>query len=461
MIKPNVMIQKSILVIVLTVALVTSCQKEKKADQWIDIFNGKDLAGWKANENSESFKVENGEIIINGNRSHLFYVGDGNEPVDIKNFELSADVMTHPLANSGIYFRTSYQDEGWPEKGYEVQVNNTHIGEGDYIELKKSASLYGVRNVYKAFAKDNTWYHTNIRVVGNHIQVRLDSVLTVDYYEPKESGKQQSGTIALQGHDPGSTVHFKNIRLKILPENSDTSFTNEDKGFPQVTKMQGEQFAFLDMNIKTSGDFNIDKALAEFYSTGINLGLVADETNANDFINKYKNHPVFLGLKLNQSEDTKIDRGQFDYVIGEITTFQNKAGNTVDIHSEEEIRNLQTFMDEYVAAIVSELNSGVLNIWASPTLLPSSLSKDYNKLWTKERMVKVIEAARNNGVAIEINNATKLPGIDFLKLAKEHGCQFTNTGIYVNNKMTVPDYFLEVVEQCGLGYKDIYIPQIQ
>jgi hypothetical protein len=152
--------------ILLILILFNSCQKETKVNQWIDLFNGKDLSGWKANETPASFKVENGEIVINGNRSHLFYVGDGDEPIDIKNFELSADIMTFPKANSGIYFRTTYQEEGWPEKGYEVQVNNTHPGGGDYKELKKSASLYSVRNVYKAFAKDSTWYNTTIRVVG-------------------------------------------------------------------------------------------------------------------------------------------------------------------------------------------------------------------------------------------------------------------------------------------------------
>jgi hypothetical protein len=83
---------------------------------------------------------------------------------------------------------------------------------------------------------------------------------------------------------------------------------------------------------------------------------------------------------------------------------------------------------------------------------------DYDKLWTKDRMMKVIEAAKNNGIAIEINNVSHLPPIDFLKLAKEQGCQFTNTGIYVNNKMTTPGYFLEAIETCGLNYKDIYIP---
>lgn len=450
--------QQSLSTFVLIVILFNSCQKETKVDQWQKLFNGKDLSGWKANEDPSSFKVENGEIIAHGNRSHLFYVGDGNEPVDIKNFELSAEIMTLPKANSGIYFHTTWQEEGWPEKGYEVQVNNTHPGGGDYKELKKSASLYGVRNVYKAFAKDNTWYTTSIRVVGNHIQVRLDSILTVDYYEPKAQGRQQSGTLAIQGHDPESTVHFKNIRLRILPESLSPDDEKEDLGIPQVTEKQGDQFAFIDMNVPVGANFNLENALSAFYSTGINLGLVVNEGDANEFLSRYKNYPVLLGLNVDLYEDTVHDKGAFDYTIGEINSFKDKSGKIIDLHSEEKVGNVQSFMDEYVAAIVNKLNTGNLDIWASPTLLPSSLMNNYDKLWTKDRMMKVVEAAKNNGVAIEINNAIRLPHMDFLKLAKEHGCQFTNTGIYLNSKMTTPDYFLEVIETCSLMYKDIYIP---
>ena len=92
---------------------------------WISMFNGKDLAGWKANEKPGSFKVEDGAIVVNGPRSHAFYVGDEGK-AEFKDFHLKADVMTMPNSNSGIYFHTRFLDEGWPDRGYEAQVNNTY-----------------------------------------------------------------------------------------------------------------------------------------------------------------------------------------------------------------------------------------------------------------------------------------------------------------------------------------------
>src|SRR5688572_13966125 len=99
--------------ITILIFVLASCTSENKKDAWISLFNGKDLAGWEANENPGSFKVVDSMIVANGLRSHLFYVGDGKERAHFKNFELSMDVMTHHLANSGLYFHTAHQNEGW------------------------------------------------------------------------------------------------------------------------------------------------------------------------------------------------------------------------------------------------------------------------------------------------------------------------------------------------------------
>ena len=92
------------------------------------LFNGKDLTGWtKAKENETSFEVKEGSIVANGKRCHLYYTGpvSGKAP-SFKNFELKVDVMTRAVSNGGIYFHTAYQELSWPEKGFEVQVNNSH-----------------------------------------------------------------------------------------------------------------------------------------------------------------------------------------------------------------------------------------------------------------------------------------------------------------------------------------------
>jgi hypothetical protein len=185
-------------------------------DGWVSLFNGKNLDGWKASENKDSWSVEDGKIVCDGPRSHLFYVGD-EKP--FKNFEFQAEVMTTPGSNSGIYFHTKYQETGWPKFGHEAQVNITH---GD---PKKSGSLYGTVDVSNPPAKDNEWHTQTVIVRGQQIVIKINDTTVVDYQEPEDkkpfSGDFErrlgSGTFALQAHDPKSKVYFKNLKVKRLP----------------------------------------------------------------------------------------------------------------------------------------------------------------------------------------------------------------------------------------------------
>src|SRR5262245_23778390 len=88
------------------------------------LFDGKTFSGWKmAEENQETWSIQDGAFVAHGTRCHLYYVGDEKPFV---NFELKVDVLTEPGSNGGIYIHTEYQPTSWPKKGFEVQVNQTH-----------------------------------------------------------------------------------------------------------------------------------------------------------------------------------------------------------------------------------------------------------------------------------------------------------------------------------------------
>lgn len=202
-------------VILLAVAALALGQAQTQEKGFKTIFDGKSFNGWKmADENQTAWKVENGAIVANGSRSHLYYVGDEKPFV---NFELKIDAMTEPGSNGGIYIHTAYQALGWPKQGYEVQVNQTHT------DWRKTGSLYGVQDVRENFAKDNEWYSYHIIVKGKHITIKVNDKVAVDWEEPadRKPGADftrilDKGTIALQAHDPKSVIRYKNIRIKRL-----------------------------------------------------------------------------------------------------------------------------------------------------------------------------------------------------------------------------------------------------
>jgi hypothetical protein len=202
--------------------LLSACSNIKKATTdagWIPLFDGTSLNGWQASENPSTFKVDSGMIIVHGPRAHLFYTGTLQRG-DFKNFELKARLMTTPGSNSGLFFHTAYQQEGWPAKGYEVQVNQTHT------DWRKTGSLYAVQDVKETYVKDNEWYTEHIIVQGKRITVKINDRTVVDYTEPDSvsqniplAGKRlSSGTFALQGHDPASKVYYKEVLVKPLPD---------------------------------------------------------------------------------------------------------------------------------------------------------------------------------------------------------------------------------------------------
>ncbi len=209
----------------LLLLLALACTTAKPAtaaaattDGWVPLFDGTTLAGWRASENPATFQVEDGAIVVHGPRAHLFYEG----PVldhDFQDFEFQARVMTTPGSNSGIFFHTAYQEEGWPAKGYEVQVNNSHT------DWRRTGSVYSFDDVKEVYVPDNEWYTQHILVRGKTVTVKLNGRTVVEYTEPDaverpDGGKGRvlsSGTLALQGHDPDSKVYFKEIMVRPLP----------------------------------------------------------------------------------------------------------------------------------------------------------------------------------------------------------------------------------------------------
>ncbi len=186
---------------------------------WISLFDGKSLDGWKVGENAATFSIADGLLKVAGTRAHLFYDGPVKNH-SFKNFEFRAVVKTTPGSNSGLYIHTEYQERGWPEKGYEIQVNNSHR---DWI---RSGSLYDILDVKENYAKDDEWYTTHIIVKNKRIIVKINDVVVIDYTEPANPRRTDdhknrllsAGTFAIQGHDAKSVVYYKSIEVKPMPD---------------------------------------------------------------------------------------------------------------------------------------------------------------------------------------------------------------------------------------------------
>ncbi len=460
----------------------TSCG----ADDWISLFDGKTMDGWNPSENKDSWQVEDGMLVTRGSRSHLFYDGSiGNH--NFKNFEFSVDVKTKPGSNSGIYFHTKYQKKGWPSLGYECQViNSSPKGKpGDYIEHKMTGSLYAIRNLWKTPVKDGEWFNYRIVVQGMTVRIYINDRLMVDYTEPENAYRPKSmkgrlissGTFALQCHDPKSVVYYKNLKVKILPDDLPTPGTPpEDLKFEaKLIDLANSNFPLIDLHTHLKGGLTIDQALENArkygftYGIAINCGLkmgFETEDSLKQYMESYEQPPeTWFAMQAEGREWLDMfsmkSINKFDYAFTDAMTWTNNNGTRMRLWIKEEldVGDPQDFMEQLVNHAVEIIKTEPINIWVNPSFLPEELAPKYDELWTEERMDRVIQALAKSSVAMEINARFKLPSAAFIKRAKAANVKFTfgtnNGGAHDLGRL---DYCIQMVEECGLTGDDMWIP---
>lgn len=207
-----------------------------RADETVEIFNGKDLSGWTKRGGDATYAVENGEIVGRSvpNTPNTFLTTDK----EFGDFVLELDFKIHPKDfNSGVQIRSHARPEGDRERvyGYQVEIdtdpNRPWTGgiyfeggskdeSGEWIrkggwlnDLKKNEPAQNARRL-------GEWNHLKIVANGRRIQTWLNGVPAADFTENVDKAFAPTGFIALQVHGVGNDretkeVRWKNIKLTV------------------------------------------------------------------------------------------------------------------------------------------------------------------------------------------------------------------------------------------------------
>jgi histidinol phosphatase-like PHP family hydrolase len=241
-----------------------------------------------------------------------------------------------------------------------------------------------------------------------------------------------------------------------------------------ISCKEKEQIPITDLHIHLKGDFSIDDAVKKSQSENIKYGIafncglkfpVHQDSQIDSVILTMKNYPQFLiGMQAEGREwvnmFSKESMQKFDYVFTDAMTFTDEKGrrNRIWIKSETWIDDEEEFMDYLVATIVKIMKEEPIDIYVNPTFLPEQMAGRYNAFWTKERMDKVIQAAKENNIAIEINNRFMIPSSEFIKRAKDAGVKFTVGTNNTDSNFSGAEYAREMIKKCGLTEEDFYKP---
>jgi len=205
---------RGLLVIKCTVILIllTGCRNEDKSEaELIEIFNGRDLNGWKTVGGAE-WTVENGVLI--GTQGDNFAAGDLLTEMTYKDFLLTVSYRVEWPCNSGVWFR--YQS---PNKTYQVDILEYEKPECYAGTLYCPGKMFLSMNTDKTLVNRDGWNTVSVRAEGNHIQIWLNGRQVADVRDETSD----SGHIGFQIH-PGEVfgpmkLFVREASLQIL-ENS-------------------------------------------------------------------------------------------------------------------------------------------------------------------------------------------------------------------------------------------------
>ncbi|MGO8926866.1 MAG: hypothetical protein ACLQU3_08255 [Limisphaerales bacterium] len=242
------------------------------------------------------------------------------------------------------------------------------------------------------------------------------------------------------------------------------------------------EFRAVDFHVHLDNS-TLEKALVLSAERGIKFGIVEHagtrENNyptllSNDeelrrYLATLEGQPVFKGVQAEWTDwmscFSRPMLAQLDYVLTDAMTFPGKDGQRVklwapDAAQQVDMADKQAFMDRFVDWHVEVMAREPFDILANVSWLPAGMLEQWELFWTPPRMKKVINAALEYGIALEISSSYKLPRLPFLTLAKAAGAKFSfgSNGRYPN--MGKLDYSLQMAKELDLKPADMFAPAV-
>jgi len=184
------------------------------------LFNGKDLAGWKAVEGTQATcsVTREGWLSVRNGR------GDLQTTDAFGDFVLQMEIISNGQhLNSGVFFRAN---PGGFWSGYEIQIRNQWNGDNraDPIDFG-TGGIYNRQPARRVVSNDREWFTLTLVARGAHISTWVNGYQVADYTDTRpldqtnarRGTRTEPGVISIQGHDPTTDLSFRNIRISAFP----------------------------------------------------------------------------------------------------------------------------------------------------------------------------------------------------------------------------------------------------
>lgn len=389
-----------------------------------------------------------------------------------EDFILEFECKTTEGACGGVYFHSrGYKSLKY---GYEVLINNNR----DSQDWRKTGSLAAVRNFGKCLAGNEEWFPMRIEVRGMNVRVYVNDLHQVDYYQPKtpyrlpeyNKRKLSEGVFVFVNHSD-YPISFRNLRVKVLEESPRNMTQAMDEQNDELIRYHQMNFPLIDTHLHLCDSLtmeNVEEMSRKYGITygvapgcALESGLVNDE-QAREWLDKTENRIFFAPLQVESVAWRELFSPAtvhgFDYVISEALAWLDPEA--IQLPRGKRYLTEEEKMEALVAYMSHIIQTGSMDIYANPTLLPEEMRSRAKSLWTIDRMERLIDACVSSNTAIEINTYYQLPSQDFIRLAKTKGAKFAlGTNNHTLTDIDQLAYALSVVQACELTAEDMYIPK--
>jgi hypothetical protein len=464
------MIFNKLFQVIFIILVIFSCKSSTKKRDVITVDSPNTLKFWSQNDisaSSEGFLLKNqGSALAS--------------KFKVRNFEFTVKLKTTVRAEGIIVFSNP---DGVSDKGYTVKINNSDYRDGD---PQKTGSLSKIRNNFIRTTADEQWLNLALSVKGDHIKVVVDNKTIIDYVEPSMAVRSAGltdkmltkGFLMVKKTSTGGQILIGEMTYLPLEEvlRAENITAAEPDSLMKVIDMLNEkEFPLIDFHCHLKGGLTMDQACQHARDNGYNYGVAANcglkfpvtsDSTLNDYLDGISKEPVFKAMQCEGREWVTLFSpaavARFDYIFTDAMTWTDYKGRRLRLWMPLEtfVDDEQQFMDMLVGKIEAIMRNEPVDIYVNPTFLPARIAASYDRLWSAERMDRVIKALKDNDVAMEINARYKLPGMAFLRRAKDAGVKFsfgTNNGS--NNDLGRLEYCLKAISEIGLTANDMFIPR--
>jgi hypothetical protein len=181
-------------------------------EQFVPLFNGRDLTGWRRPPNADdNWAVEDGAITCRGGPFNKLCT----ERDDFKNFHLRVEAKVNAQGNGGIHFRTPLSLE--PSR-YEAAIS-LRTGDpnqtGSMFVTPKGAPVVRLTQSRPLISADR-WFTYEVIAVDHRVVLVIDGVAVNSYVDPDRTAT--AGHLALEHFDRTSRVSYRKVEIMELAD---------------------------------------------------------------------------------------------------------------------------------------------------------------------------------------------------------------------------------------------------